>query len=228
MAGTVKIVGHRGAAGVKLENTASAIKAGLYAQVDAIEIDIRKSVDGEIVLSHDPATDRLSGQTVLIKDTTFADLQKLKLYGDERIINLPTALRLIPTSMPVFIDIKDPPSLRTMLRVIDAFDDHVITLTGRQYDFMKAVHDERPTIKFHVQAHSDPFEIIQTAKHLGASGITLNAWILNPWTYWRVKRAGLSIMIYTVNRSFIARFIKYFYPDVWVCSDFPRKLTKMR
>ena len=56
----MKIIAHRGAAGLALENTLESIKAALKLPVYAIEIDVRRTADGELILLHDHHTGHVS------------------------------------------------------------------------------------------------------------------------------------------------------------------------
>jgi len=51
------VEGHRGARGLKPENTLPAFEAGLDAGVTTLELDLHYSADGEIVIWHDPVVD---------------------------------------------------------------------------------------------------------------------------------------------------------------------------
>ena len=59
----MKIVGHRGARHLAPENTISAIKKALDLAVDEIEIDVRVTKDGHVILHHDPIIRTKDGQT---------------------------------------------------------------------------------------------------------------------------------------------------------------------
>lgn len=80
------VVGHRGAAGLLPENTLAAFKRGCELGVDAIELDVLVSADGQMVVYHDyklnPENARSadgawvsSGSRVAIKDLTLAQLK---------------------------------------------------------------------------------------------------------------------------------------------------------
>ncbi|MGZ6005431.1 MAG: glycerophosphodiester phosphodiesterase, partial [Candidatus Saccharimonadales bacterium] len=49
----MKIMGHRGAAGLELENSAAGIEKAIELGVDFIEIDVRKTHDNQLILCHD-------------------------------------------------------------------------------------------------------------------------------------------------------------------------------
>lgn len=52
--GALDIEGHRGARGLVVENTLAGFEAALDAGVTGIELDVRMSVDGHLVVWHDP------------------------------------------------------------------------------------------------------------------------------------------------------------------------------
>ena len=52
------ITGHRGGAGLGLENSLDCIAAGMKAGASSIEIDVHVTSDGGVVVCHDPTLDR--------------------------------------------------------------------------------------------------------------------------------------------------------------------------
>ena len=81
----IDIIGHRGAAGLVPENTLSAFKKACEIGVEAVELDVLLTADGEIVVHHDytlkPEMTRTSGGEWLnspgpaIKELTLAELK---------------------------------------------------------------------------------------------------------------------------------------------------------
>ncbi len=65
---------HRGFSGNYPENTMLAFRKALEAGCEGIEFDVHLTKDGEIVIIHDEAIDRTSGQHGLVKDMTYAEL----------------------------------------------------------------------------------------------------------------------------------------------------------
>ena len=52
------IIAHRGAAAEAPENTMLAFDLGLELGAEALELDVRRSLDGELVVIHDATLDR--------------------------------------------------------------------------------------------------------------------------------------------------------------------------
>ena len=65
---------HRGFSGNYPENTMLAFRKALEAGCEGMEFDVHLTKDGELVILHDEAIDRTSGQHGLVKDMTYEEL----------------------------------------------------------------------------------------------------------------------------------------------------------
>ncbi len=77
----VFVVAHRAAWKNAPENSRSAVVNAINMGVDIIEIDIRKTRDGEYILMHDTTVDRTTNGKGEVKDLTLEQLRKLRLIG---------------------------------------------------------------------------------------------------------------------------------------------------
>ncbi|WP_044440678.1 inositol monophosphatase family protein [Agreia bicolorata] len=96
------IVAHRGDSSVHRENTLEAIRSAIVAGADTIEIDVRLTRDGEVVLLHDATLNRLWGIDANIADLTLAEVEKLG-GGELRIPLLRDALHLMHGETPLLL-----------------------------------------------------------------------------------------------------------------------------
>jgi len=71
------IFAHRGASAHAPENTLAAFELALAQNADAIELDVKLSADGQVVVIHDPSVDRTTGGQGRVKDLSLAQLQLL-------------------------------------------------------------------------------------------------------------------------------------------------------
>lgn len=219
-----KIIGHRGAAGLALENTIKSINAALGLPIYGVEIDVKRTQDGKLIILHDTHTGHVSSKTLLAHQSTLAELRKLTLHNDEKIPTLEEALKVIGQKMTVMIDIKDEGIVDEALTVLAKFPNIKAVFSGRQYSDLKRLHQLRPDIPFLIQHHYDPMEVIHRAKRMSAIGICLNMWLMNPLTYRLARQQGLEVYVYTVNRRWLLLFFQKFYPDAIIISDHPEKL----
>lgn len=71
------VVGHRGASATVPENTLAAFDAAWRAGADAIELDLRLTADGVVVVIHDDTLDRTTDGSGAVGPRTFAALRTL-------------------------------------------------------------------------------------------------------------------------------------------------------
>ncbi len=82
---------------------AQAVEAGY-----AIELDVRLTLDGHVVVFHDKKLHRMTGKHASLRWCTLLQLKKLKLADtEERIPLLEDVLRMVDGRVPVLIEIKD-------------------------------------------------------------------------------------------------------------------------
>jgi len=104
------VLGHRGASRIEVENTLAAFKRALEEGADGVELDVRLSADGEVVVFHDDDLLRMAGREELIADLPYRDLAEVTLERGASIPTLSAVLREIPAL--INIEIKPPPHLR--------------------------------------------------------------------------------------------------------------------
>ncbi|HEY9528220.1 MAG TPA: glycerophosphodiester phosphodiesterase family protein [Anaerolineales bacterium] len=75
------IFAHRGASAHAPENTLAAFELALAQNADAIELDVKLSADGVVVVIHDPTVDRTTGSHGQGKDLSFQQLRSLDAGG---------------------------------------------------------------------------------------------------------------------------------------------------
>src|SRR5579863_7882844 len=94
-------IAHRGEPIGHRENTLPAFAAAVAAGADMVEIDLRRTRDGEIVVLHDQTLERLWGVAASVGDLDLADVAALGA-GDERIPTLGAVLDAVP--LPLMVD----------------------------------------------------------------------------------------------------------------------------
>lgn len=69
------VIGHRGAAAYKPENTLPAFEEGIASKAFAVECDIHLSKDGEMVVMHDKTLDRTTSLKGEVANTTWSEMK---------------------------------------------------------------------------------------------------------------------------------------------------------
>lgn len=118
-AGVVDVYAHRGSTVLAPENTAQAFELALACGADVLEIDVRLSRDGQVVVTHDSRVERTCNGQGAVADQTLSELKRLdaghhftdlqgKRYRDQgiRLITLDELFEQFPDSR-INVDIKD-------------------------------------------------------------------------------------------------------------------------
>ncbi len=71
------IFAHRGASAHAPENTLAAFELAIAQKADGIELDVKLSADGHVIVIHDPTVDRTTGAHGRVKDMSLAELRPL-------------------------------------------------------------------------------------------------------------------------------------------------------
>lgn len=94
-------VAHRGDWSTSPENTLAAFRAAERAGADMVELDVRRSADGEAAVIHDRTCERVWGSPLRAAAATLAELRELRV-GDHGIPTLAEALDAV--ALPVMVD----------------------------------------------------------------------------------------------------------------------------
>ncbi|WP_306226081.1 glycerophosphodiester phosphodiesterase family protein [Bosea beijingensis] len=105
----MRIIGHRGARNIWAENSLSGFRNVCGLGVDAVELDVHLSSDGEIMVIHDPLLDRTTDHKGPVAHLSRAALAKVTLDDTlgETIPTLPEVLDVFgPTGIELEIEMK--------------------------------------------------------------------------------------------------------------------------
>ena len=107
---TVLVAAHRGEHHHYPENSLLSIQAAIDLSVDIVEIDVRQTKDGQLILMHDKTIDRTTNGKGKVTDLTWKQLQSLRLknpdgsLSDEPIPTLKQVMLLAKGKIMVNLD----------------------------------------------------------------------------------------------------------------------------
>ena len=116
--GKVLIIAHRGASAYEPENTLRSVKKALELSADMVEVDVRTSRDGHIMIMHDVVVDRTTNGKGYVKDMTLKELKKLDAGLGERIPTLQEVAELVRRKAQLVVEIKVPGIEKKVLQIV--------------------------------------------------------------------------------------------------------------
>jgi len=108
------IIAHRGDHTEAPENTLKAFSDAITTGVDYVEVDVRSTRDGELVVMHDATVDRMTSGHGKVSELTWDELQQLTVvnkdhpeYGQYKIPSFTEVLKLCKGKIGIYLDFKD-------------------------------------------------------------------------------------------------------------------------
>lgn len=167
------IVGHRGARGLAPENTVKAIRAGLLAGADMLEVDLRVK-GGEIVLSHD-------------------DTVRTESYE-----KLADALKVLNGKVPIILEIKESEVVPLLPAALEDYRGDFI-FSSKRYNILDEVRRTMPNSKVAVTEPWSGVRAITEASLLSTDELHINHnWLWSGFVR-SMKHKGYKLYAYTVN-----------------------------
>jgi glycerophosphoryl diester phosphodiesterase len=99
------VIAHRGASGYRPENTPPAYELAIEQQADMIEVDLHRTRDGAVVITHDETLGHLGGEGE-IADTDLIEMRALDAGEGEQVPTLDELLDGFSSRIPLNLEIK--------------------------------------------------------------------------------------------------------------------------
>jgi glycerophosphoryl diester phosphodiesterase len=217
----MQVVAHRGASAVAPENTLSAVRTAVALGADGIEIDVRRTADGEFVVIHDPSptrtTDlgrrRFARRAPRVADLTLAQLRRLDAgswkgssFRGERIPTLSEVLELVAaTRAHLLVEVKRPVGhdRRDVLALVGLLRDSPLPpnrVTVQSFDagVVSSLRPLLPTANIAVLVGSPPRDLAPLSRW--ADQISLHHQRADTRAVDAIRGWGMRCFVWTVNR----------------------------
>lgn len=199
------ITGHRGASAFFPENTIKSIQAAIECGATAVELDVRSTLDGHLVLSHDPTLERTCGLSKQISEIRLSEVQSLRA-GGERIPTLEEAVGAVAGRLNLDLDIKLAGFEEQIVNIVREYDHFGNTLfTSFFPQVVYRVNQIAPEAKKGLITMGTTEEAVLICSEVGASTIVPFCGDLDDKLLKMAKSSGLSIIPWTVNEPEEAR-----------------------
>ena len=232
-AGRPRVFGHRGAMGYAPENTFAAFERAVEIGVDAIELDVHLTADGEVVVIHDHDLSRTTDGEGIVGEKTLAELKSLdagRSFGDEfagqRIPTLGEVLEWARGRCVLDVEIKGGPWPYPGIeaKVVELIREHEMTeqtiVISFEHQTVARVRSLAPELAVGTLWSARPIDPVSVARAAGANAI-LPMWpYCDAETVTRAHEAGLSVHPWATSEPrVIARLIEIGVDSI--CSNHP-------
>jgi len=198
----MKIMGHRGCRGEAPENTLLGIESAILKGVQAIEIDVHKTSDNEIVVIHDDTVDRTTNGKGKIREQTFVDLRKLDAGKKEKIPLLSEVLTLLKNhpNIELQIELKAYDCEKRVIQIIKDFDMiSRITIISFIHPFLVNIKNIEPSIKTACLLYGLPVNPVAITKDARADGLSVSLSTIDKELVEKCHKASLCVTTWNAN-----------------------------
>lgn len=193
-------IGHRGAAGHAPENTLAAIRKGIALGVDFVEIDVRRTADGVLVVLHDATVNRTTNGKGRIDRLCLWDIEKLNAGNGEHIPTLDEVLRVAAGKTGLMLELKvNGVAQQTVETVHEAGFKDPVLYASFLHDELKHVRAVDPEASLMVLFGGLSRITVSRAMKYGPSSVGLRHDKATRSLVEAFHRAGLFVFVYTVN-----------------------------
>lgn len=113
----IAVIAHRAGAGIMPENTLVAIQNAIKLGVDYVELDIRATKDGQLVIMHDGSVDRTTSGKGAVKELDLSTIRTLDAgskfdakYAGEKVPTFDEVLDACHGKVYIYVDHKEAPT----------------------------------------------------------------------------------------------------------------------
>jgi len=190
-------VGHRGARAYEVENTFESFRKAIELGANAVELDVRQSKDGKLIISHDDNLKKVFGKDLLVNDAT---LEELKQMTDNRIAALDEALHFIDRKVErILVELKEAGYEKQVLEVItkEKVEDRVIVVSFHEEALARVRKlDKRIETGLIYAKFKDP---VDTALKLNAGYLLPLFRFVHTRDVEKAHKSNLKVIVWTIN-----------------------------
>jgi len=193
----IEVTGHRGAAGLEPENTLRSIRRAIELGVDRVEVDVRVTKDGYLVVIHDETVDRTTNGHGYVKDLTFNELRRLDAGKGERIPTLEEVLNLTRGKVTLQVELKAAEATEPTVHLIERNRaEREVVITSFMHELLRKVHDLNSTLRTGALFFDVPSDACQRAVDANSESIHVYYRNVNPKLVEEAHARGLKISVW--------------------------------
>lgn len=244
------VIAHRGASGLAPENTLSAFQKALEIGVDRIEMDLRQTLDGEVVVLHDKTIVRTTNGWGSVRKLPLTKVKKYSAgswfhhsFSNEKVPTFREVLELVDGKATLLLEVKDGSPYHHGIEkriielvneynanewcIVQSFNDRILgnfrKLPEFHADMQKLFEAFIPVAPFY---GGSKFSYKRLRRYDFAKEVNINRRYVTPRVVRKVHAMGKKVNVWTVNESEdLAKFVKWGVDGI--ITDFPDRLRRL-
>jgi glycerophosphoryl diester phosphodiesterase len=202
-------IGHRGARAYEPENTLRSFKKALEIGVDAVELDVRKTKDNQLVVIHDADVKKTTDGKGVVSELTLKEIKEFSTEKGEKIPTLKEALDFLDKKVKILIELKEEGVEEKVLSAVreNGLQKNVIIVSFIE-EVLRKVRELNKEIETGLiyAKHKNP---VKSALDLKASYLLPLYRFTHTANVKKAHENGLKVIVWTVNKpEEVAEYVK--------------------
>jgi len=194
-------IGHRGARAYAPENTITSFKKAIEIGVDAVELDIRRTKDNQIIVIHDADVKRTTDGKGLVNELTLKEIKGFSAEGSEKIPTLQETLDFLDKKVKVFVELKETGIEEQVLSIVHkrSLEKNVVIVSFLE-EALKKIRELDADIETGLiyAVHRNP---VKAALELKANYLLALYRFIHTANVVKAHENGLKMVVWTINNS---------------------------
>lgn len=181
------------------ENTIEAFAAALEIGVNELELDLRASSDGHLVVMHDATVDRTTDGTGAVAELTLAQIRALDAGGGAQVPTFAEVLETTTGSLQV--EIKDPRAIDPMVELVRARPEVISRLAPTSFDAdsVGRMASLLPEVRVGLISKEATEEVLDRAEALGARRVLVRIGAADAEFVQRAHARGFQVDVWPID-----------------------------
>lgn len=200
------VIGHRGSAGTKPENSIAGLREALRVGADMIELDVRITKDKHVILAHDWHMFNTHHKFDFIRRHTLRELRKRTAGSDHPVVTIEQVIKECYGKILLNIELKERGAVMPLLDALEPYlrrkdDWDNILFSAFNPLILRRLRKRAPYASLSMLHYRNPLNFMAWHRILDLSAVGFHRLYITSLSLEVAKRLGLFTYAYTVNRT---------------------------
>jgi glycerophosphoryl diester phosphodiesterase len=194
-------IGHRGARAYEPENTLRSFQKAIELGVNAVELDVRRTRDDQLVVIHNANVNKTTDGNGSVNELTLNEIKGFVTEKGEKVPTLEEALQFLGKRVTILVELKETGIEEQVLNLVHkkGLTENIIIISFHE-DALRKVRELDPEIitgLIYVR-HKNP---VQTALNLNAQYMLPLYRFTHSANIKKAHENGLKVIVWTINTA---------------------------
>lgn len=224
------VIGHRGSAGTKPENSIAGLREAIAVGADMIEFDVRITKDKRVVLAHDWHMFRHHRKLDYIRRHTLTELKKRTAGSEYPVVTIEQVLKECYGKILLNIELKERSVVAPLLVALEPYlkeeeDWDNVLFSAFNPLILRMLRKRSPHAALAMLHYRNPLNFMAWHRILNLSAVGFHRLYITSLSLEVAKRLELFTYAYTINRADAAQKLASKGID-GIVTDFPGKFVE--